>query len=391
MQQEKNDSSFSPITRSSRKIGKSSSNPSVHGANLQAKTMKNEVNASLPSLPKPTTNSTANRKRKCDHDGSAAPAAAAGITEIATMITPDKETRGAKRPRRSEYQYSGAARDIDEPDRDNELMATAYVQDIFAMHGDREVTNYSTNRPGFLKGKFQLKFNGGIRANLINWLVETDNRLGLSSRTGCNTLYLAVSLIDRYLSKTKVQKEQLELIAITCFWIASKYENNTGRHPQVRHLLPMCNGAWDGNDIVAMEQNILETLQYRVAAPTAREFLDRYLKAANASAEMTDMAYYLLDGSLQSYDLLEILPSQVAAAIVLISRNVSGLYPWSPTLLKYTEYSEGDAVTIAHAVLGARTSESFVVDAINEKYAGYQFRKASTLAYPDLVPGLGKR
>jgi cyclin B len=38
------------------------------------------------------------------------------------------------------------------------------------------------------------------------------------------TLYLTVSLIDRYLEKVEVHREKLQLVGVTAMLIASKYE-----------------------------------------------------------------------------------------------------------------------------------------------------------------------
>jgi cyclin B len=57
-------------------------------------------------------------------------------------------------------------------------------------------------------------------AILIDWLVEVHLKFKLVPET----LYLTVSLIDRYLEKVEVHWEKLQLVGVTAMLIASKYE-----------------------------------------------------------------------------------------------------------------------------------------------------------------------
>ncbi len=59
-----------------------------------------------------------------------------------------------------------------------------------------------------------------MRAILIDWLVEVHLKFKLVPET----LYLTVSLIDRYLEKVEVHWEKLQLVGVTAMLIASKYE-----------------------------------------------------------------------------------------------------------------------------------------------------------------------
>jgi len=62
--------------------------------------------------------------------------------------------------------------------------------------------------------------NEKMRAILIDWLVEVHLKFKLVPET----LYLTVSLIDKYLEKVVVNREKLQLVGVTAMLIASKYE-----------------------------------------------------------------------------------------------------------------------------------------------------------------------
>lgn len=105
-----------------------------------------------------------------------------------------------------------------------------------------------------------------------------------------------------------------------------------------------------------MEERILRALHYQISIPNTYKFLVRYLNAAHATKEMVHMASYAAESSLLSYSLITShLPSQLAAAAVLIARNAIGRNNWSPTLVKYTNYREEDIKQIARDLLAAMT------------------------------------
>lgn len=122
-----------------------------------------------------------------------------------------------------------------------------------------------------------------------------------------------------------------------------------------------------------MEEVILKTLEYQITIPSAHAFLVRYLKAAHADKKIVQLSCYILDGTLQSYNLLHYLPSQLAAAAVFVARRTVGRNSWSPTLLKYAVYCEEDIIPVARAVLAEKSSTSTELRAVNRKYASSRY------------------
>ena len=122
-----------------------------------------------------------------------------------------------------------------------------------------------------------------------------------------------------------------------------------------------------------MEEGILKTLEYQITIPSAHAFLVRYLKAAHADKKIVQLSCYILDGTLQSYNLLHYLPSQLAAAAVFVARRTVGRNSWSPTLLKYAVYCEEDIIPVARAVLAEKSSTSTELRAVNRKYASSRY------------------
>ena len=116
-----------------------------------------------------------------------------------------------------------------------------------------------------------------------------------------------------------------------------------------------------------MEEKILQTLAYNVTVPTPYTFLVRFLKAANADKLVSQIANFVLDGTLLTLEHLTCLwrPSQLAAAAVFIARRAVGdeeergrmtphTHHWSSKLSKYTLYDIKEVVPVAQSILNAK-------------------------------------
>ena len=95
--------------------------------------------------------------------------------------------------------------------------------------------------------QLQRDINQTMRSILIDWLVEVAEEYKLIP----DTLFLAVTLIDRFLSTYACDRVMLQLVGVTCMLIAAKYEeiyapqvddfcyitDNSYQHNQVKMLL----------------------------------------------------------------------------------------------------------------------------------------------------------
>ena len=122
---------------------------------------------------------------------------------------------------------------------------------------------------------------------------------------------------------------------------------------------------------------VLKVLGYQITIPSAHAFLVRYLKAAHANKKIVQVACYILDGTLQSYNLLHYLPSQLASAAVFIARRCCSRNSWSPTLLKYTGYCEEEIAPVARAVMTEKASASPELKAVNKKYTSSRYGRVA--------------
>lgn len=91
-------------------------------------------------------------------------------------------------------------------------------------HYAMDIFNYLKSREHlFSIGDYmerQVCLSPWMRALLVDWMVEVQESFELNHET----LYLAVKLVDLYLTKVTVVKETLQLLGAASLFIASKYD-----------------------------------------------------------------------------------------------------------------------------------------------------------------------
>ncbi|KAH9394559.1 G1/S-specific cyclin-E1 [Tyrophagus putrescentiae] len=112
-----------------------------------------------------------------------------------------------------------------------------------------------------------------MRAMLLDWLNEVCQAYTLSRQT----YYLALDFFDRYLStKRDICKKRLQLLGITCLFIASKIEEIFP--PKLDRFSFVCDGACDDKEILAKEQLVLNTLNWELSPLTPNSWLNVYMQ-----------------------------------------------------------------------------------------------------------------
>lgn len=195
-----------------------------------------------------------------------------------------------------------AYEDIDQKDCGDPQSVVEYVTDIYNYLMEKEKDAVD---PYYLNN--QLEVNEKMRAVLVDWLVEVHRMFKLIPET----LFLCVSLVDRYLSVTQVTRDNLQLVGVTAMFIASKYEEIYA--PECMDFVYVSDGACTKQQILKMEQTLLNTLQFNITHPTPVHFLRRYSKAGGSDYMLHTLCKYLIELSLLDVNLLKYAPSLIAA------------------------------------------------------------------------------
>ncbi|EDV99050.1 GH13253 [Drosophila grimshawi] len=112
-----------------------------------------------------------------------------------------------------------------------------------------------------------------MRAILLDWLIEVCEVYKLHRET----FYLAVDYLDRYLHKAlKVQKTHLQLIGITCLFVAAKVEEIYP--PKICEFAYVTDGACTEHDILQHEKLLLQALEWDICPITVIGWLGVYMQ-----------------------------------------------------------------------------------------------------------------
>lgn len=122
-----------------------------------------------------------------------------------------------------------------------------------------------------------------MRSILLDWLSEVSEVYKLHRET----FYLAIDYIDRYLSvEENVPKQQLQLIGITCLFIASKMEEIYP--PKLSEFAFVTDGACKDEDILERELIILKALNWDLTPMTVNGWLCVYMQLYATLKENTN-------------------------------------------------------------------------------------------------------
>lgn len=157
--------------------------------------------------------------------------------------------------------------------------------------------------------------NDTMRAVLIDWLIDLLIRFGYKEET----LYQTVWIIDAYLSKEKVARNNLQLLGITAFLISCK-ENEIYFLPPQR-CASLTGDAYKKEELLQFENKITRVLEFNILVPTACNFYNILSKAFNFDKKQYFFGKYFLDSCLLDYNLTKYKSSVIAVACIYIVMN----------------------------------------------------------------------
>ena len=215
-------------------------------------------------------------------------------------------------------QFDDGVLDLDAEDMDDPLMVAEYVSDIFEYL--KGIEAQTMPNPDYMDHQDHLEWH--TRSILVDWLVEVHTRFHLLPET----LFLAINIIDRFLSSKIVQLDKLQLVGVTAMFIASKYEEVLS--PHVTNFKEVTDEQFTDKQILSAERFILASLNYDLSYPNPMNFLRRISKADNYDISTRTLGKYLLEISLVDHKFMEFPPSHVAAAAMYLARTILDRGEW---------------------------------------------------------------
>ncbi|KAH8306000.1 hypothetical protein KR018_009806, partial [Drosophila ironensis] len=260
--------------------------------------------------------------------------------------------------------------DIDENDKENLVLVSEYVNDIYDYL--YEVEQQQPIHKDHLAGQKEVTHK--MRSVLIDWI----NEVHLQFQLAPETFQLAVSIIDRYLQVVKdTKRTHLQLVGVTALFIATKYEELFP--PAISDFSYITDNAYTARQIRQMELQIFKAIDCNLSRPLPIQFLRRFSKAAGAEDPHHIMSKYFIELSCVDYELASYRPSEIAAASLFLSLHlINGNYRaatgfsdrhWTPTLTYYSRYTAAHLRPIARMIAKlARDAPQAKLKAIYNKF-----------------------
>jgi len=213
-----------------------------------------------------------------------------------------------------------------------------YSRDIFAKMKSMECR--SGLSPAYMEK--QTDVNAKMRPILVDWLVEVHMKYKMRRET----LFLTVSITDRYLSVRVVPRRKLQLVGVSALFIAAKFEEI--HPPEVKELAYITDNAYTTPSIMNMEVSILNALNFSVCDPTAIHFFDEYVDVNQCDDLQKDLVQYLTELALVELSMLAYAPSQVvASACFLSNKMLQRSVDWSTEMEAATGWTDQALVQCA--------------------------------------------
>ncbi|KAL5681521.1 hypothetical protein ACJX0J_007906, partial [Zea mays] len=225
------------------------------------------------------------------------------------------------------------------------------------------------SRPDYIEA-VQADVTAHMRGILVDWLVEVAEEYKLVA----DTLYLAISYVDRFLSVNALGRDKLQLLGVASMLIAAKYEEISPPHPE--DFCYITDNTYTKEELLKMESDILKLLKFELGNPTIKTFLRRFTRSAHEDKKrsillMEFLGSYLAELSLLDYGCLRFLPSVVAASVMFVARLTidPNANPWNMKLQKTTGYKVSELKDCIVAIRDLQLNRKFPsLTAIRDKY-----------------------
>ncbi|KAI1798006.1 cyclin-like protein [Ganoderma leucocontextum] len=256
--------------------------------------------------------------------------------------------------------------DLDVEDTDDPLMVSEYVVEIFDYLKGVEQTTMPN--PNYMANQKDLAWK--MRGILTDWLIQVHSRFRLLPET----LFLCVNIIDRFLSARVVSLAKLQLVGITCMFIAAKVEEIVA--PSASNFLYCADSSYTEAEILQAERYVLKTIDWNLSYPNPIHFLRRISKADEYNIQVRTIGKYLLEVQCLEWRLIAAPPSLLAAASIWLARVILGFPDWTNNLAHYSSYRESDIIPTANLML------NYILKPVRhqsffKKYASKKYLKAS--------------
>ena len=219
-------------------------------------------------------------------------------------------------------------------------------------------------------------FNEKNRSIIFHWLVKNNIKWKLRD----DTIFMAMNIMDRYVSKFKSKNSEFQLIAISSYFIASKYEDIYP--PYLDELCQICNYIYSNEDIIKKEYEILVGLNFDILYNSSYKYLTFLHSIADKdNLKLLYLAQFMLELSLENIDILEYSQCLRALSALILAKKMLRITKSWNTLRLYYDYNESDVKKVQKKLITLLTQaiKSKTKNAIYEKFESSKYKSVSSL------------
>ncbi|KAJ6619684.1 cyclin-like protein [Mycena sp. CBHHK59/15] len=322
---------------------------------------------------------------------------AAGEEEVEAMIVvedseedqleddeePEEEPTSAVKPPRvwpevsteRALQYQKEVRAIrenfqDDVDIFDTTMVSEYSEEIFEYMSELE----DKMMPAADYMDHQNEITWAMRQTLIDWLLQVHLRYHMLPET----LWIAVNIVDRFLTHRTVSLIKLQLVGVTAMFVAAKYEEILA--PSVEEFVYMTENGYNKEEILKGERIVLQTLEFRISHYCSPySWMRKISKADDYDIQTRTLSKFLTEVTLLDYRFLRVKPSLIAAVGMYCARRMLD-GAWNEAFVFYSGYTEDQLIPGHDMLVEKLTERNFSRQYVCRKYAHKKFLKASSFA-----------
>lgn len=258
----------------------------------------------------------------------------------------------------------------DEAELDDPTMVAEYADEIFEYMSKLE--EEAMPMPNYMAGQQEITWE--MRSTLIDWLLQVHLRYHMLPET----LWIAINIIDRFLSKRVVSVVKLQLVGVTAMFVAAKYEEILA--PSVDEYVKMTEGGYKKEEILKGEKIVLQTIDFKISSYCSPySWVRRISKADDYNLQTRTLCKFLMEMTLLDHRFLRAKPSMIAAIGMYSARKMLGL-DWDDAFIFYSGKVEEELVAGHQFIVEALAQPEFTKQYIYKKYTSKRFLKASIYA-----------
>ena len=158
----------------------------------------------------------------------------------------------------------------------------------------------------------QTEINEKMRSILVDWLIDVHFKFGFTDET----LFMTISIIDRYLSISQITRTNFQLLGITALMIACKHEEID--LPKIDDFIYITDNAYVKSEVVKMEEDVLSKLNFAFMYPSPIKFFEYLSFHFNFEKKHHMMGKYLMESFLLDVKNCKYKPSIISCACAYI-------------------------------------------------------------------------